>query len=639
MFTGRQKKIIELIAGNVQGIYGSTIASTLQVSSRTVRNEIQTINNLWKKECRILSSNQIGYYFDDKDIHFVRDFLYQESTQYHSQEDENRTISLLGMLIHKESWNIFDISEEMFLSTQSILREVQKLKRYLKKEYDVDAITVKADEVRFSLHENLLRKLLMRIMKDEVLKTDNTKIPCLKELLYEAYDQMEFTYITKMIEEYFQKKQVMLTDDCLIMVSSAIYISYVRNLTNHLIEESEPYEKDEAVAQLLDELRKADVVIMEHDEALLHNFLHIFKLNAFNEDEDEISDFSIRIFDEFCNEVMDKYNFDLRSSSFLYQNMLVHIEYMIRRLKGDYELLNPILKDVKKNYPFSYEISMLLVHIVYKYLNRYIQDDELSYIAIYIEHFVENVNQKLKVALVATPRKSVMNIIQSWLKNHFYNQIEIVEVIGQHALDEYVKKQDVEFIIALSDTIIHPKVPMYRISDFPGEIDQKQINSMIRKVRVSYRFKDILEKIFHPELLHIYEEETTFENVIDVTSKTLKAYGHIEDEKAFYDDILLREVNYPTFLNERFMIPHPLATFAKRTAVAVAIIKQPIIMDTHHIQIIFTLAIERKQNDDINVLFHFFKQIAARKEAMEMLSRVHDAQELQQVLLQLSQML
>ncbi|WP_416324923.1 HTH domain-containing protein [[Eubacterium] hominis] len=46
MFTGRQKKIIELIAGNVQGIYGSTIASTLQVSSRTVRNEIQTINNL-----------------------------------------------------------------------------------------------------------------------------------------------------------------------------------------------------------------------------------------------------------------------------------------------------------------------------------------------------------------------------------------------------------------------------------------------------------------------------------------------------------------------------------------------------------------------------------------------------------------
>lgn len=635
MFTGRQMKIIELIVGNVQGIFGSKIADSLQVSSRTVRGEIQAINALWKEKCKIQSSHQYGYYFEDKDLTFVRNLLHQ-SKHNQSSCEENRILAMLGILLHKGETDIYEISEIMYLSVPSIQRGCAKLKGYLKKEYQIEPVVLHGEHIVINLDEEDIRKLMMRIVKNEISRTSQIKLPILKELLYDAFDQMEFTYLTKKIEEYLSKRQIYLTDDQLIMISSAIYISYVRNLGEHFILHEIEYEKDEAAEELLRYLAEVEFAFYEKDKALLHDYLHIFKLNSMHEEMNEISDFSIRLFDELCDEVLDKYNLDLRSSTQLYHNMLIHFEYMIRRLHGNYELVNPIIHDVKKNFPFSYEISMLLVHIVYKNLNKFIQDDEISFVAIYIEHFMENVNHKLQVVIVETPRRSVMNIMQSWLKQHFDKQLSFVSVPGQHSLDEYIASHNVEFIITLSDMVTHPTIPIYRIGDFPGDVDLVQIHSIIKKIRINYRFQEILKAIFSPELVQIYNTKQEFEDVMKTTSERLEEQDKIENAEAFYEDIMLREVNYPTFLNERFMVPHPLATFAKNTAVNVAILKEPISVNQHAIQIIFTLATERKQNNDVNVLFQFFKQIAQRKDAMDALCGVSSSSELFDILLAIS---
>lgn len=103
--------------------------------------------------------------------------------------------------------------------------------------------------------------------------------------------------------------------------------------------------------------------------------------------ESEISSLSIQILEDFCHDVMEKYHFDLWQSKGFYDNILIHIEYMMRRLETGYEVKNPILNDIKKQYPYAYEISMLMVSIVYRYKNCYIQDDEISFIAIFVEHF------------------------------------------------------------------------------------------------------------------------------------------------------------------------------------------------------------------------------------------------------------
>lgn len=84
------------------------------------------------------------------------------------------------------------------------------------------------------------------------------------------------------------------------------------------------------------------------------------------------------------------------------------------------------------------------------------------------------------------------------------------------------------------------------------------------------------------------------------------------------------------------MIPHPLMNFAKKDAIGVAVLKKPIHVHGKEIQLIFLLAMEQKQNDQIGILFQFFKHMAMEKTSIGMLSAIETEQEFVDVLIRIS---
>ena len=635
MFTSRQMKIIESIANYPQGIYGSKLSESLGVSSRTIRNEIQEINRIFAGKCFISSSNKVGYFFDEERLEYIRDFLFQHRNHEIDDIDgKRREYEIYGRLIFEDELNVYDLADELYLSTASINKIVTKMQRKFADQGVGDEIITHGDMVSLKSSERQIRIRLHKTIKNDVLGNDFSMMG-LKYLLKDHFDQQEFSYLYETIRNYFKKEGLSLPDDHFIIIVNAIYIDLVRNDSGYAIEEIGEYELDENVKNLLDYLQSIHLSIADNDYGWLSNFLHTLKISNTSIADNDVDGFSVVIFDEFCHEVLDKYNFDLHSSSEIYENMLIHVEYMIRRIKSGYELLNPILQDVKKNYPFPYEISMLMVHIVYKYLNRYMSDDEISYIAIYLEHFLKHANKKLQVALISLSRTSIMNIVKEWLVMHFGNQLNLIQVPSIQDLDDFVQSHQLDFILSLNETIAHPIIPTYKISSFPTDYDMNQINSMIRKIRINYRFKEVLCRNFNQKLVQVYTETMAFEDVVRDLVSLMKEEDCIESELDFTNDLLLREVNYPTFLNDVFMVPHPIATFAKKTVVAVGILKKPILMDHHSVQLIFILGIKQKQNDDVNVLFNFFKHISIQDAAMKQLIAIDHPAELIDVLLSL----
>ncbi len=57
------------------------------------------------------------------------------------------------------------------------------------------------------------------------------------------------------------------------------------------------------------------------DIPILYNLLHTFKMESTDE-VPEITDFTVLVFDEFCNEVFDKYSINLKESEALSSKML-----------------------------------------------------------------------------------------------------------------------------------------------------------------------------------------------------------------------------------------------------------------------------------------------------------------------------
>ncbi len=637
MLTRRQSRLLEMLLNNVQGVTGAKLAEYLEVSSRTVRNEVSEINRIWESGSVIKSSRQRGYFIETADMESVKDYFLSEGHGRTEVAVSDRGWMILGMVLKTGQADIFDIGDELALSEPAMYKEISRFQKKLMAEYQSGLLKMSGDKLWIDEDEAKLRRTLFRIIKNETQNRVHNYSWFLRTFLYDDFDKEEYGWMEKLVKEYFDSRLIQISDDGLYMAVSAVYITIVRNYQNHSAPETEKAElAGEELTGFFEYLKAQGIKLGSGDIRILGGLLHGFKMTSDISPEGRISGLSVQILEDFCHDVMEKYHFDLWQSKEFYDNILIHIEYMMRRLETGYEVKNPILNDVKKQYPYAYEISMLMASIIYRYKNCYIQDDEISFIAIFVEHFLENVNQKLKAVIISSTRFSVNSIVSSWLQTNFQNQIEVEALLPKHNLEKYLEEHQVDLIISIMDTYVHPSVATFRMDGIPNQYTLTAVNALIHKIRMNYRFREMIKVYFNKESIRIYREKTEFEQVILDLSEALKQEDCIFDVREFAEDVLQREVNYPTFIGDWFMLPHPLVTFAKKTAIGAAVLKQPLRMQEKEIQLIFLLAMERKQNEQFGVLFELFRHIAGDRQAVRRLAAVETAEEFADVLIQIS---
>lgn len=637
MFTGRQSKILEILLNNVQGVTGAKLSEYLDVSSRTIRNEIGEINRVWKDGDIIRASRKKGYFIEEQQVELVREYLFSMDGKQAEENTGDRGWVILGMVLETGRADLFDMEEKLCLSQPAVYKEIVKFQKKLLSEYQSEMLRMSGERLWIEADEKKIRQTLFKVLKNETQRGTSLYFHYLKALLYNAFDQKEYELLIKLVKEYFDSRRIQISDANLYMIVSALYITMIRNYENHkVVAIAEAETVNPEIQEFFDYLEEQDFELSQADLQILGGLLHNFKLTADPVKESVVDSLSVLILEDFCRDVMEKYHFDFWQSQLFYDNILIHIEYMMRRMETGYEVKNPILNDIKRQYPYAYEISMLMVPIVYRYKNCFIQDDEVSYIAIFVEHFLENVNQKLKAVIISSSRFSVSTIINNWIQMNFQNQIEVTAMLPQHNLEKYLEENQVDLIISTTDMIIHPVIDTFKIDGIPNQYTQTAMNALVHKIRMNYRFREIIKEHFNEKTIRIYRNKVEFEQVILELSEALKEEDCIFDVNEYVNDVLQREVNYPTVTGDSFMIPHPLVTFAKKTAIAAAVLKKPLRMQDKEIQIIFLLAIERKQNEQIGVLFQFFRQMAMDRSAMGKLAAIETEEEFIDALIQIS---
>lgn len=637
MFTERQTRILEILLNNVSGVTGRKLSETLGVSIRTIRNEMTEINHVWKDGSLIEASRQKGYFIKSSCMDHVRKYFYTKGGERSEETAGERGFLILGIVLEKGHTDIFDLGEKLGLSESMVYKEVVRFQKKLFSEYQCEVLHINGDRLRVDEDERTIRRTLFRIMKNETQGEISRYYSLMKILLYHAFDLTEYKWMLRLVKEYFDSRSVQISDANLYMIVSAVYIALIRNNQGYRVRESsEEKRTDQETRDFFGYLQEQSFALSEGDCQILGELLYNFQLTADPTKETAINSLSMLVLEDFCHDVMEKYHFDLWQSRNFYDNVLIHIEYMMRRLETGYGVRNPILNDIKIQYPYAYEISMLMVPIIYRYKNCYIQDDEISYIAIFVEHFLENVNQKLKAVIISSSRYSISSIVSRWIEMNFQNQLQVDAMIPRHSLEEYLSSHSVDLIISTGDAVIHPTIATYKIAGIPDHYTMRAMNAMIHRIRMNYRFREAVKAHFQCKTIRIYREAKEFDQVIRELSEALLAEGYLYDLEEFVGDVLSREINYPTSVADWFMIPHPLAAFARKNGVGAAVFKKPVKIQDKEIQLVFLLAIEKMQTEQIEVLFQFFRQIALEPSARKQLTAVETEEELLDALVRIS---
>ena len=172
MLTDRLRKVITCILKHPKGIYAATIAEELRVSDRTVRNDIASINMvLINSQCMIQSSKRTGYFIMQENISRIRECLSLmdavDGKQIASTPME-RKYYMLGQLFEYYELSLAGIAEQLYVSEQTIYKDLTSLIQLLKGKYHFQALTLENGKIHIDSDEVELRTLFYRISKEEI---------------------------------------------------------------------------------------------------------------------------------------------------------------------------------------------------------------------------------------------------------------------------------------------------------------------------------------------------------------------------------------------------------------------------------------------------------------------------------------
>lgn len=369
MFTKRQLKILDLIVKNSNGITGAMIADSLNVSSRTIRNDISAINEILKnKKVRINSSNKKGYFLDTDQVKCIKEMIHLvDMRKSHYVESDDRILSILGKVLFYGKQSFYDLADMLYISEQMVYKECNKLKKILQMQYHENGIKIAKDYIENESSEEQIRKLLFKLLKDFVSANKTKYITKMEHLLCGYFTEAHFEQLYQVVKDFFDIHQINIDDQSMDMIVGSLYICILRNECGFFVNESEVLRSSSIADLLIDKLKNDGFHISEYDKSCLYDFLWCIKISDKILDGEGISNIVFCIINEFCTDVMEKYNFDLRESKDIMDDLTIHIEYMLRRLDMGYELENPMIDDIKRKYPLACEIAMLIVHTIYKY--------------------------------------------------------------------------------------------------------------------------------------------------------------------------------------------------------------------------------------------------------------------------------
>ena len=631
----RQKDLFIYLLNSDIGLSGNELAKIFNVSSRTIRSDIKFLNELIKPYgINICSSSKKGYFIlkEHRKIGFTiveEVFTKENSISKIPNTPSERFAFILYKLIFAENYiTMQEFADMLFASKTTIYLDVKNmikvLDRFSKLKLEISPIK----GLKLNGDERSKRLLMSNIFRREKVNKDLI----LSKSFYYAFGRedpnlnREMLFLYNTIINVLNKYGYILTDADLSLLVKDILVSIKRIQLGFTIREKAGEELDLTIAKALQKEVEAHFNILMNDKELEY-FQQSFNskrlLNVTN-DNYVLKQEAESIVDEFVNDVLNKFNIDFRENEVFKNNLALHLNPMIERIRDNNFEDNPLKNQIKTNYPLAYEISMLMVPIINKRLNIIINESEISYIALYVSAALDELSYKINIAIVCGSGLGTAQLIRNKILSYFNYQINIIGCYPVYKLDNILRGEygKVDLIISTIPLNVGGNIPTIQVNPLINQNDLFKIKQYIDFKGTNP--KERMGIFFRKGLFKYFDEDIDYFSAILELCRMLEAEEFIDNSQVFYKSAIKREKLFSTILDEMVAIPHPMESMSKTTVVAVGIFKNPIIYCGKKVNMIFLLAINAKEDEKLKVLYKMIQGILEDEEIIRKLSKARD---------------
>lgn len=597
----RQMQIIKKLV-DAKDCYLSTreLADYVKKNVRTVQSDLKEIECVLRKNgVTLLSSRSKGHclQIDDADCFALFLSKYKENSMNEVSENEERTVYVLKRLLESNTYvKVDDLADELFLSKTSIHHLLKNIKVILKK-YELTL----SHKPYYGIYIDGSEKNKRDCIINEIIVVQNLFVKTKNQL---------FTTIYNVTSNCFIKMKYKVDDVTLMNLLMHIYAN-VQRMKKGLFIDFHKNEEDEFYTTFYHEIQMAEhiyhelssMIGFEYVEDEVYALAIYMKGKRSYDNKNIISNKVDRIISEMFAYIKEKSNVDVSYDVELRVSLSLHFIPLMIRLENQMQLNNAIEMDIKKRFPFAYELATLAGAFLKEQYGYCLNDTELSYLAIHFNLSLDKQNYAMtpkKILIICASRESESLLLKYSLQKRFQEMILDIDVLNlyQIHLDE-LDKYDAVYTTVGNDK----RIPQgaIRINYFLEEKDYSKIYHSLHLRK--NKLRDFFDRELFWDCLCAADKEDAIKQMCK------KALSIKKIDACLCESVLQREKLGFTSFGNLIAIPHPNDLISEETFVATAILDRPITWGTQKVQLVFMICVKKENNQDLKALFSVMSRL------------------------------
>lgn len=611
----RQHKIIQILRNKNSYMTSDEIAEILNVSSRTVRNDISDINySLSGEGINIESVKSRGFIIRAKDPESLKKFS-KDHNLFLGRSDRLFYLSI-RLCAADEPIDLFDLEDELAVSTSTLTGDITAFKDRFVHGVPYIKLNVSKNAI---LPENNERKKRFIMTK---LLCDNWDYNSTGNVYYESdfIDSGVFNIINSVVAGVLFRHDIHLDDYSLVFFNLNLSIAYHRLLEGHEINHDK--EKSHLPADIEAACKELFTIL---DERLDRGFPDSEKVEAGRFIEECRIPYNtrpaLRPYPElyysmavrYIERIKDEFRLDFSNDDEFFGMLLEYIYRLHRPMKDIAVRDTP--DNIISNYTIAHSIA-LLFHRIAESEGLSMTKSDLLCLTYAIsgklsKFFKEKAGNKFKAVIMCHMNINAMWALRKRMENQFGGYLQIIDVIPVNHKDFYdFSKADI-ILTTVNKKITGPNARnLIQISPYLNADDVNAINERIRNLVI----KQVYPKKIIPlrELLDnaIVHEKMLFNSRFDLIEFMCRDFI----EKGIYTSDHMFSILKRESVSSFASMPAVLLLYSTipctETKMSVLTLDHRIMWNGHKIRYVFMISFRKEDMREIfylkNAIFHMY---------------------------------
>lgn len=493
------KRILELVRILLQQpdyITISKITELLQVSNKTIRNDLDTVADYLKGYNLTLSRKTgVGVCIEGEEEEKLT-LLRSITSHTHELIDYSpkaRKIYIgLRLITCTENCRIYELASELYVSRATIHKDLSALSEQIEP-YNVTLLRKNNNGISIEGKERHLRDLMFDLMQEdkgypEFLKIiQNPSHQCKGDFIFKAldYTDQDIHKLVQLIIHSGNHYINSLPFNSLAAVLLRIFINLVRIANEHPIHLSESFIEEVVDQPLFPEVSQlASILEPEYplsfsEKELRYMQIHFLSLQSQSgiteHDKKEVEELVEALLTDWESTLHRPFtqDMDLRDS------LKAHLGPALTRFRHGIAIENPMMNEIYAYYQNTFGIAKKSLRMLEQRYHCHLSNDEIGYVAIHLAAALERTKQPLKAILVCHVGTGASNLLIRKLST----QIPEIEIISKKTFltIQQADLSGAELIISTLELALDTKLPILVINTLMCDYDLLRLKNIIKK--------------------------------------------------------------------------------------------------------------------------------------------------------------